>query len=102
MRSTNLDAVATLELIIRREREIQVWCDTCRVYREFTHADLVALAERVGPQFSLIDRRCRCRLTPGCNGWNRFNFKAGVFRPMSTPEGSAAPSARDRRTASSG
>lgn len=55
-----------------------------------------ALAEKVGPEFSLIDRRCRCRLTPGCDGWNRFDFKAGVFRPMSTPEGREAEISRDR------
>lgn len=96
MRPIVLDAVSTLAKIIRNEREIQVWCEKCRALHVFTQAELIALAEKVGPEFSLIDRRCRCRLTPGCDGWNRFDFKCGVFRPMSTPEGREAEISRDR------
>jgi len=54
-------------------------CQTCRAYREI---DLVELATRVGPQYSLVNRRCRCRLTKGCQGWNRFFVLLGVVRPL--------------------
>jgi hypothetical protein len=87
MLSIVLDAVSTLDKIIRNQREIQVWCEKCQACRILTQDELIALAAKVGPDYSLIDRRCRCRLTPGC--------KQGVFRPMTTPEGNAARVRRD-------
>ena len=53
---------------------VQVWCDRCRGSAE---VDLTALAEKVGRDYSLVDRRCRCRLTPGCIGWNCFRYATG-------------------------
>ena len=94
-RSIALDGVATLGKIIDGRREIQVWCDKCQVYRRFTQDEMVALAEKVGRDYSLVDRRCRCRLTPGCDGWNRFDFLQGVYRPMTTPDGNAYWMKRD-------
>lgn len=53
----------------------QVWCSGgCGGSRWL---DLPALIAIVGPDYSLLDRRCRCRLTPGCAGWNRFRYSAG-------------------------
>lgn len=101
MGSIALEGVSTLDKIIRNEREIQVWCEKCRALHVFTQAELIALAEKVGPEFSLIDRRCRCRLTPGCSGWNRFDFKCGVFRPMMTQAGRDAEMVRDQRSSTS-
>lgn len=46
-----------------------VSCAKCREYRQI---DLSALVAKVGPDYSLWNRRCRCRMTPGCDGWNRF------------------------------
>ncbi|MFZ3484234.1 hypothetical protein [Sphingomonas sp. 3-13AW] len=47
-----------------------------------TDLDVAALAARVGRDYSLIGRRCRCRITPGCAGWNHFYYLHGVFRPL--------------------
>lgn len=44
--------------------------------------DIEALAAKVGLDFTLDNRRCRCRLTPGCDGWNTFFHLSGVYRPI--------------------
>jgi len=54
--------------------DIQATCWTCKGLHRFTMAEIVALAEKVGEDFSFYNRRCRCRLTPGCEGWNQFYF----------------------------
>lgn len=74
--------IANLGAMIDQGAEIQVRCQTCKVYRRFTRADLEALAEKVGRDYSLVNRRCRCRLTPGCTGWNVFDYLRGVYRPL--------------------
>lgn len=44
--------------------------------------DIPALIEKVGPDYSLYNRRSRCKV-PGCDGWNRFHCNRGaVFLPM--------------------
>lgn len=60
---------------------VQVSCDTCGEWRP---VDLDALIAKEGPDFSLINRRARCKLTAGCKGWNRFHFQGGVMRPLWT------------------
>lgn len=62
---------------------VRALCDRCKGSRD---VDLDALAARVGLEYSLIDRRCRCRLTAGCRGWNRFYYRQAVFRPLWTDE----------------
>ncbi len=49
-------------------------CTGCSAYREI---DLPALMAKVGPDYSLWNRRCRCRMTKGCKGWNRFAVGPG-------------------------
>lgn len=61
--------------------QVRVVCNGCGAWAD---VDLAALADRVGATYSLIDRRCRCRLTPGCAGWNRFYYHHGVLRPLWT------------------
>jgi hypothetical protein len=61
---------------------IQAVCTVCRRFKRFTKDELMALAERVGRDYRLINRRCRCRLKPGCDGWNRFYYLSGVYRPL--------------------
>lgn len=53
---------------------IRAWCGTCRRSKEI---DIVALAAKVGRDYSLLNRRCRCRLKPGCPGWNQFSYAYG-------------------------
>lgn len=71
-----LSGCATLDMMIDTNRECQVSCTGCEVYRP---VDLSALRDEVGGDYSLVNRRCRCRLTPGCTGWNRFFVKHGGF-----------------------
>lgn len=61
------------------DAKISVSCDRCNAYRD---VDIPALLAKVGPNYSLINRRCRCKLTPGCNGWNRFRYLHGVMRRL--------------------
>lgn len=68
-----------LGYMIEHGRHIRVMCTGCREWRDL---DLVALAEKVGPEYSLYNRRCRCRLTPGCEGWNKFHIRKGAYRPF--------------------
>lgn len=61
---------------------VQVYCDRCPRYKRFRVEDITALAEKKGRDYSLWNRRCKCRLTPGCTGWNKFHYLHGVYRPM--------------------
>lgn len=73
-----------LGLIVAWDEAIRVTCTECKVWRD---VDTLALLRRTkNPNYRLIDRRCRCRLTPGCRGWNRFYWQAGVFRPLWTQQ----------------
>ncbi|MDD3798319.1 MAG: hypothetical protein PHE36_03975 [Novosphingobium sp.] len=55
-------------------------CDTCREWKD---VDLQALAQVKGPDYDLWGKRTRCRITPGCNGWNRFYCNGrGRLEPM--------------------
>lgn len=75
--------VKTLDAMIAAETVIKVQCDVCRANRE---VDLHALRARMGGGYSLLNRRCRCRLTDGCRGWNRFLYCRGVYRTLAEPE----------------
>ncbi|KKC27429.1 hypothetical protein [Sphingomonas sp. SRS2] len=65
----------------RGHKHVMVMCDTCKEARD---VDLAAIVETKGADFSLINRRARCRLTAGCKGWNRFRYQSGVMRPLWT------------------
>lgn len=56
-------------------------CDRCRVQRDIDPAKLASIK---GDSYSLVDRRCRCKLTPGCTGWVTFHYLRGVMRPLRT------------------
>jgi hypothetical protein len=60
-------------------------CDTCSNWRDI---DLDELPEKIGADFSLWNRRTRCRLTEGSHGWNRFYYGgSGAERPRLTTFG---------------
>ncbi len=61
----------TIGRMIDYGARVTVRCDRCG---GFATIDLVALIEKVGREYSLVDRRCRCRLCPGCVGWNTFRY----------------------------
>lgn len=79
----------TLGAIIDNSTSIQTVCTGCHQYRRFSAEEIVALAEKVGRDYSLVDRRCRCKLTPGCTGWNRFEYLHGIYRRLGTEAGRA-------------
>lgn len=70
----------SLDRMIASNVRVMASCTRCREFRDL---DLVALRDRVGGTYSLVNRRCPCRLTPGCKGWNRFHYMHGVMRPLS-------------------
>jgi hypothetical protein len=49
-------------------------CHTCHSQQKI---DLEALAAKVGRDYSLWNRRCRCRWTPGCKGFTVFMCGGG-------------------------
>ncbi len=77
--------VASLDLMIEYGIKCRVICSLCRACRDI---DLEALREKVGGSYSLWNRRCRCRLTPGCRGWNMFmhNGHGGFYNIMRDPD----------------
>jgi hypothetical protein len=75
--------VRTLDAMIETDARIRVGCDQCKVWRD---VDLVGLREKVGGDYSLLNRRCRCRLTAGCDGWTTLQYCSGVFRHLAEPE----------------
>ena len=69
----------TLGAMIDHGTEVIAWCSKCQKTKP---VDVAALAEKVGRDYSLIDRRCLCRLTAGCRGWNRFLYLQATYRPL--------------------
>jgi len=59
----------SLRALIEAGVTVRGMCDTCGQGRD---VDLVRLAQIKGDAFDLWNRRTRCRLTAGCQGWNRF------------------------------
>lgn len=62
---------ANLGVMIAGNVPVRAMCDSCDGYRD---VDLVELAAIKGDGYDLWGRRTRCRITPGCGGWNRFYF----------------------------
>jgi hypothetical protein len=72
--------------MIEAKAPIRVLCTKCGERRDLGRDDLRRLARIKGASYSLIGRRCRCRLTKGCRGHNRFYYQSAVFRPLWTDE----------------
>lgn len=62
---------------------VHVRCDLCKQCRD---VDLDAIIAAKGDNHSLVNKRYRCKLTPGCEGWNRFHYQSGVMRPLWTED----------------
>lgn len=74
-----LDSGMTLGNYLKTTIPVEVRCNTCDFIQP---VDIVALAEKVGMEYQLWDRRSRCK-QPGCQGWNRFfSARGGVFLPL--------------------
>lgn len=85
--------VRNLAYMVAYQTHIRVTCTECK---EWQDVDTLALLRRIKrPEYSLIDRRCRCRLTPGCVGWNRFNYLLGVYRKLWTDDAASRWSDED-------
>lgn len=72
----------SLGAMIDGDAQIQAICNRCGRLKRFTREDLERLAAKVGRDYSLINRRTRCRLKQGCEGWVRFYYLMGVYRPL--------------------
>lgn len=57
---------------------IRAICTEC-TSRDVDLAQLIAIK---GRDYCLINRRCRCPITPGCGGRVRFYYLCGVYRPL--------------------
>jgi len=71
--------VESLDAGIAEEGRIQGRCAKCG---EVRRVDLAALRDVKGGAYSLKNRRTRCKLTAGCDGWVRFHYMHGVMRPL--------------------
>lgn len=78
------DWVRSLDALIAAKVPVKALCTLCGAHDVI---DLEALREKVGGSYSLWNRRCRCRLTPGCDGCNRFRYVNGMAWPMWDDEG---------------
>ncbi|MDR6511478.1 hypothetical protein J2792_002350 [Novosphingobium capsulatum] len=72
-----------LDAMIEVNAHVRAYCGVCKKYQDI---DIPALRERVGGSYSLLNRRCKCRLTPGCKGWNKFMYLHGVMRILADEE----------------
>lgn len=80
------DWVKSLDSLIKQGVRVTVSCTACSAHDLI---DLEALRAKVGGEYSLWNRRCRCRLTDGCQGWNRFRYINGMAWAMWDDEGAA-------------
>lgn len=75
---------------------VRAFCGKCKVFKD---VDLQALAAKVGPEYSLIDRRSPCHFTSGCDGWVKFMYLFGVYRNLWSYEREEVWMERDKRAA---
>jgi hypothetical protein len=54
--------------------EVRAWCDTCMA--KYVVVDLGKIAEARGRDFTLWNKRSRCRLTEDCKGTIGFYYQA--------------------------
>lgn len=74
----------TLADMLRSGVGAKVECNACQCERVINIEMLIA---KVGPAYSLFNRRCRCKLLPGCEGWNYFlHDRSGVWLPFRDAE----------------
>lgn len=71
------EEVASLGAMHSAGLSVRVWCSTCRTSAPL---NLDALIDRVGADYSLVDRRCRCRLSARCKGWNVFEVARSPYQ----------------------
>lgn len=64
----------TIGEMLAKGEGVRVGCSRCKSGRL---VDLAKLIEAKGPDYSLFNRRCRCKLMKGCPGYNRFFTTSG-------------------------
>lgn len=81
-----LDSGMTLGMYARTAIPLEARCNMCGFKKAIDIADLAA---KVGAEYKLWDRRCRCK-QPGCVGWVRFfGARGGVFLPLWSDQAAA-------------
>lgn len=76
-----LSSCTSLDSMIACGRKAKAACQKCKFDQPL---DLVALRERVGGSYCLIDRRSKC---VNCGGWVRFFYLQGIWHGMRTMDG---------------
>jgi len=69
----------TIGAMLDSNANVKAACTKCGVHQAVDLAKLIAAKSR---DYSLVNRRCPCRLTPGCKGWNRFHYSASHSTPL--------------------
>lgn len=73
-------SIATmLEVTDQPGHNVEAWCDRCRICRHLKRRELERIAKAKGPDYSLFNRRTRCRMTEGCTGWVTFRYQRGCW-----------------------
>ncbi|MAW98723.1 MAG: hypothetical protein CMN72_16555 [Sphingomonas sp.] len=75
-------AYANIGATLDQGGKVKTMCDQCKATRELTDEDLERIAAIKGRDYALTGRRTRCRLTAGCEGWNRFWYWNAFWRPL--------------------
>lgn len=75
--------VKTVGAMLEEGIEVRAWCD--RNCTDWFVVDLEKLRRLKGPDYSLVNRRSRCK-TPGCTGWVKMHYPHGVYRPLCDDE----------------
>ncbi|CAD7335417.1 hypothetical protein SPHS8_00497 [Sphingobium sp. S8] len=69
----------TVGAMVEHGTKVQATCTRCRSTQIVDPRRILLIK---GPDYSLVNRRCRCRMTEDCPGWNRFHYLHGVMRPL--------------------
>lgn len=87
------DPRAPLSELINHSWRLSVYCageGSCGKDRQLRSGDLSRIAAAKGMDYTLYNRRTRCRLTAGCPGWNYFLFDHVTYKmAMFDPEQAA-------------
>lgn len=73
------DTIWSMLAAIDASHSVHARCDQCGARRELARKDLERIGEKKGLRFRLVGKRTRCRLTPGCEGWNTFAYREGSW-----------------------
>ena len=70
----------TVRSMIDSGEEVRAFCSgRCMLFPGFAVVDLARVRAVKGGDYSLINKRTRCK---SCGGWVKFHYCNGVYRPL--------------------